>query len=114
MDNWESVRKELKPYFERAWVHLVKLLGLVDWIIEHGKDGVQDLEECNTTMSKILSIKSYLINASLDLEKRPATSTEGVNASNLPSRRFDVNTAMIYSQLVCFRECPSFHMDIDL
>ena len=103
-----GVRKEPDPYFERAWVHLVKLLGLVDWIIEHGKDGVQDLEECNTTMSKILSIKSYLINASLDLEKRPAASTEGVNASNLPSRRFDVNTAIDLLSTGMFQRMPIF------
>ena len=102
------IRNELKPYFERAWVHLIKLLGLVNWVIDHGKDGLQDLEECNATMSKILSIKSYLINASLDLGKRPVASTEGLLASNLPSRRFDVNTAIDLLSTGMFQRMPMF------
>ena len=73
------VREEIETFFDEAWVQLIKLLGIIYWMVEHDREGLQTIEDCRKLMMQITSTKSFLVSASLELTNKGLPSLNNNN-----------------------------------
>ena len=108
------VREEIETFFDEAWVQLIKLLGIIYWMVEHDREGLQTIEDCRKLMMQITSTKSFLVSASLELTNKGLPSLNNNNNSNnldvisSSISVFDVNTAIDLSTTGTFQRMPLF------
>ena len=63
-------KREIETFFDEACVQLIKLLGIVNWMVEHDREGLQTIEDFRKLMMQISSTKSFLVSASLELTNK--------------------------------------------